>query len=491
MRRWQLSLDLGQEGGPRFLRIARAIELDVKRGRLRPGDELPGTRTLAEELGIHRNTVAAAYAELAASGWISASRGKGTFVAPDPPHEDAARSAAPTVDAPGFPLARSHGRDVEWPRPGRGLLTLTGAADARLLPLDELGRAYGRAARSLRASAGHYANGRGHPRLLTALAGMLATRRGIGLDRDILVTRGSQMGLFLLIEVLFERGDAVAIEDPGYEFCWSAFRRRGVELLPVPVDAEGLRVDALRTLVEKRTIRAVLTTPCFQYPTTVPLSAPRRRALLELAAERRFAIIEDDFMYEYRYEGAPILPLSSEDRGGVVVHIGTLSKVWTPSVRLGYVVAPRRLVDELVSVRRLVDVCGDSVLEVAIAELIEEGELQRHFGRMRKVMRSRRDALAAALREHLGGAVTFREPSGGVLLWVEVDDAIDVDAWADAARARGVLFVTGSRFFAHPSPPPRLMLGFATLDESELREAVRRMALGLADLRGSRARKDR
>ena len=491
MRHWQLSLDVQRGGpGPRFLQIARAIELDVRRGRLRPGDELPGTRTLADELGVHRNTVAAAYAELSAGGWISAQRGKGSFVARDLPDDEVAPRGAPSVLAvPGFPVASSlHAPLAEWPSPRRGVLTLTGAADARLLPLDEMGRAYRRAARSLRASAGYYSDGRGHPRLIVALADMLATRRGIGRERDILVTRGSQMGLFLLIEVLFQRGDAVVVEDPGYEFCWDAFRRRGVELIPVPVDAEGLRVDVLRALAGRRTVRAVLTTPSLQYPTTVALSAARRKALLELAAEHRFAVIEDDFVHEYRYEGPQILPLASEDTGGVVVHVGTLSKVWMPSVRLGYVAAPRRLVDELVAVRQLVDVCGDPVLEVAMAELIEDGELQRHFRRMRKVLRSRRDALATALHAELGGAVRFREPNGGSLLWVEVDDAIDVEAWAEAARARGVGFLTGTRFFARPDPPPRLMLGFATLDGLELREAARRMARGLADLRSSRRR---
>lgn len=486
MRRWQLSLNVAQDGEqPVFRQIARAIEADVRRGRLRPGDELPGTRTLADELGVHRNTVAAAYAELAATGWISASRGKGSFIARDLPDDDVAPGAAPAVLAsPGFPLEPApHGRRDQWPSPRRGVLALTGAADARMLPIDELGRAYRRAARSLRATAGHYADGRGHPRLLAALADMLATLRGIGRDREIIVTRGSQMGLFLLIEVLFKPGDAIAIEDPGYEFGWSAFRRRGVDLVPVPVDAEGLRVDALRELAEKRRLRAVLTTPCLQYPTTVALSPARRRALLDLAAERRFAVIEDDFVHESRYEGPPVLPLASEDTRGVVVHLGTLSKVWMPSVRLGYVAAARSLIDELVSVRQLVDVCGDPVLEVAIAELIEDGALQRHFQRMRGVLRSRRDALAAALREHLGSAVRFREPRGGTLFWVEVDDAIDVDAWAAAARDRGVLFVPGNRFFARPDPPPRLLLVFATLDEKELREAVRRMALGLRDVR--------
>jgi len=492
LRRWQLPLNVGPDGGqPRFRQIARAIEADVRRGRLRPGDELPGTRTLAEELGVHRNTVAAAYAELAATGWISASRGKGTFVARDLPDDElSSRAATPVLASPGFPLEPvPHGRRDEWPSPRRGVLALTGAADARLLPIDELGRAYRRAARSLRATAGHYADGRGHPRLLAALAEMLATRRGIGREREILVTRGSQMGLFLLIEVLFRPGDAVAVEDPGYEFGWSAFRRRGIELLPVPVDAEGLRVDALRALVEKRPVRAVLTTPSPQYPTTVSLSASRRRALLDLAAERRFAVIEDDFAHASRFEGPQPLPLASEDARGVVVYLGTLSKVWMPSVRLGYVVAAPRLIGELVSVRQLVDVCGDPVLEVAMAELLEDGALERHFRRMRAVMRSRRDALMAGLREELGGAVRFREPSGGTQLWVEVDDAIDVDAWAAAALARGVLFVTGNRFFARPDPPPCLMLGFATLDEGELREAVRRMARGLSDLRASRSRR--
>ncbi len=430
--------------------------------------------------------MAAAYEELEAQGWITALRGKGSFVSSELPEATAQPPRALSMHgAPAFPLEAPPARRWQWPSPARGVLSMTGAADARLLPLAELGRAYRRAASTLRETAGHYAIGRGHPRLVAALKDMLATRRSIERDRGLLVTRGSQMGLFLLIEALFEPGDAVAVEDPGYEFCWPAFRRRRVELLPVPVDGEGLRVDVLAQIVARRPVRAVLVTPATQYPTTATLSAARREALLAIAAERRLMVVEDDALHEHRYSGPPQLPLASEDRRGVVVYLGSLSKVWMPSVRLGYVVGPERLIDLLADVRRLVDVCGDPVLEVAMAELIEEGDLQRHVHRVRKVLHARRDALASALQTELKGAVRFRVPDAGAVFWVEVDDAIDAVAWAERGLERGVAFVTGERFFLGPSPGPRLLLSFATLDESELREAVRRMARALRDLRAA------
>jgi GntR family transcriptional regulator/MocR family aminotransferase len=224
----------------------------------------------------------------------------------------------------------------------------------------------------------------------------------------------------------------------------------------------------------------VYLTPHHQYPTMAVLAARRRLALLALARRHRFAIIEDDYDHEYHYEGRPILPLASADRGGCVVYVGTLSKVLAPGLRIGYVVAPRPLVERLAAIRALIDHQGDIAVEAAVAELMEDGELQRHVRRMRRVYHARRDALIDALRDQLGDAVSFDVPPGGMALWIHAPD-LDVDAWAARAKAAGVLFTPGRRVSFHGRATPYARLGYACVTEDEIRRAVgilRRTARG-------------
>jgi GntR family transcriptional regulator/MocR family aminotransferase len=229
----------------------------------------------------------------------------------------------------------------------------------------------------------------------------------------------------------------------------------------------------------KQPVRAVYATPHHQYPTTVSLTAARRLELLRLATEARIAVVEDDYDHEFHYEGRPVLPLASTDRAGCVVYVGSLSKLIAPGLRLGYVVAPAPLVRALAALRTVVDRQGDAPLERALVELLEEGELQRHARRARREYHARRDALAEALREELGGAVDFEVPAGGLALWARVDEAIDVSDWAERAASHGVQITPGHAFALEGRGPAAFRLGFASLTRQELREGVRRMALAL------------
>src|SRR6185436_7204697 len=187
---------------------------------------------------------------------------------------------------------------------------------------------------------------------------------------------------------------------------------------PLPVDEHGLVVDALAELCARERVRAVYVTPHHQYPTTAVLAPGRRIALLELARAQRIAILEDDYDHEFHYEGRPVLPLASADRSGCVVYLGTLSKILAPGLRIGFVVAPPPVVERLSHLRMFADRQGDNLAEYAVAELLEDGEVQRHARRSRKLYQQRRDALASALRKRLGTAVSFQVPSGGSALWV-------------------------------------------------------------------------
>jgi GntR family transcriptional regulator / MocR family aminotransferase len=493
MPSWELAVALDPAADqPIFLQIARAIAGDIRRGRLGKGAALPGSRALARSLKVHRNTVLAAYRELAAEGWIEAEAARGTRVSaalPDPLPRRFAREAAARAEVPsrvGFDLGPAIDRHDAL-APPRGTLMLNGGVpDLRLLPVASLARAYRRALfasarasmqRSMEGATLDYGDPLGHPRLREALASMVSTVRGLAAGREtVMVTRGSQMALDLVARALISPGDVVAIESVGYRPAWEALRMAGGRLVPLPLDADGLRVDALSELAARERVRAVHVTPHHQYPTTAVLAPGRRLELLALARAHRIAIIEDDYDHEFHYEGRPVLPMASADQAGVVVYIGSLSKILAPGLRVGFVVAPEPLLGRLAAIRTFVDRQGDHTVERAVAELIEDGEVQRHARRVRRAYQERRDALVLALEKDLPGVLSFRVPPGGMALWARAAAGVDVDAWAERAAARGVVFAVGRRFAFDGRKKPFVRLGFATSNEEELREAVRRMA---------------
>jgi len=328
-----------------------------------------------------------------------------------------------------------------------------------------------------RAALGYSPEVAGHPRLRGALARLVRDGRGIAASADdIMITRGSQMALDLTTRAIVRPGDVACVEALGYRPSWAALERAGARLVGVPVDAGGIDVDALARICARTSVRLLYVTPHHQYPTTAVLTAGRRVQLLALARKHRFAILEDDYDHEFHYEGRPVLPLASMDSDGVVAYIGTLAKILAPGLRLGFVVAPRPLVERLARERYLVDRQGDHALEIAIAELIEDDELGRHTRKMRRLYLSRRDALADALRQQLGDRVSFHTPTGGMALWADVTPALDVDRWCKRAFDRGVVFQPGSMFCLAPRRLPAARFGYGASTEAEIRLAVRRLA---------------
>ena len=481
---WEPVIEVDRDAAlPPFLQIARSLAADIQRGRLRPGDRLPGSRRLAGSLEVHRNTVLAALAELTAEGWIEAAPGRGTFV------------TRAIVKPSGRPLSRRLGLRTHvqanvpfaLPEPPAafrppnfppGTLNLSnGAPDVRLVPAGAIGRAYRRVLGLRGADLLAYGEPEGHAGLRTALASMLTSARGLpaGPD-DVLITRGSQMALTLAARALLRPGDTVAVEGLGYRPAWEAFRAAGATVVPVAVDCDGIDVDALQRLASRTTLRAVYVTPHHQYPTTVTLKAARRLAILALARARRIAIIEDDYDHEFHYDGRPMLPLASADHAGLVVYIGTLSKVLAPGLRIGYIVAPSSVLRSASAIRSLVDIQGDQATEAAVAALIEDGELQRHVARVRRVYANRREILASSLRRAFGDGVEFTLAPGGMALWVRLRMSVNVDEWARRSVQHGVSWYTGRRYAFDGQSKPFARLSFAWLNERELPEAVRRMA---------------
>ena len=466
---------------PLFVRIARAISRDIARGRLKPGDRLPGTRTLAETLGVHRSTVVAAFAELSSQGWLETRPGGATSVArasPEPKPQRFAPHAVPRQKVPsrtGFELEPSPVPLVPLPLLPKGALALWGGIpDLRLVPVELVARAYRRAARRHGASLlGYSRDLRGHTRLRHALAELVSSARGLAaVADDVLVTRGSQMALDLLARSLVKPGDVVAVEALAYRSAVNVFRRAQAKVVPIAVDAHGIDVDALEALTQRTRVRAVYLTPHHQYPTTVMLSPQRRLKLLELAGRERIALIEDDYDQEFHYDGRPVLPLASNDPHGNVVYVGTLAKILAPGLRLGFVVGPASLIARMTDERALVDRQGDQVLECAVAELLEDGDLQRHVRRVRRLYQARRDAL----EKHLARVLCFSRPAGGLALWADVDPELDLARFQTRCKEAGVYFQIGREFTFDGEDAPFARFGYALLDERELATAVRRMS---------------
>jgi GntR family transcriptional regulator/MocR family aminotransferase len=484
MAKWEFTIDLLRRTDvPLFQQIARAITEDIRRGRLRPGDALPGTRTLARALGVQRLTVVSAFDELVAEGWIVTQRARGTFVSPALPDPRARRFAPLIGKRPGVPervpfdLPQAPAGELPYQLPPGALLFAPNRPDVRLIPHDMIGRAYRRALRRGGAILLSYGRPQGHERLRTAIAAMLSARRGVAATADdVCITRGSQMALALLARALVRPGDVIAVEELGHRPANEVFRMQGAKVIPIPLDEDGLRIEPLERLSQAGRLRAVYVTPHHQFPTTVTLSAARRLRLLDLARTSRFAIIEEDYDHEFHYDGRPVLPLASADRWGVVVYVGTFSKVLAPGLRIGYLVAPRALLTRVIAHRLYIDVQGDRVLEYALAELIDEGEVQRHIRRVRREYAARREVLVEALRRTLGGSMTLAVPAGGIALWVRAADGLDIEAWARSAAAQGAVMATAATFAFDRKPRPYARLGFASLDRSELVEGVRRMA---------------
>ena len=441
---------------------------------------------MADALKVHRNTVLAAYEELESEGWVESTQARGTFISralPEVKPQAFARRIALRDVVPqsaGFELGPEPPKLEENVWPIGTLLMSGGIPDVRLMPVLQLARAYRQALRRNTRSVLSYGDVLGHPRLRAALAGMLTTTRGLApSEEDVLITRGSQMALDLIGRTLIRSGDVIGVESIGYPPAWETFRRYGAKLVPIPVDRDGLDVDTLAKLCEQTKVRAVYVTPHHQYPTMATLTAGRRLALLELARKQRFAIIEDDYDHEFHYEGRPVLPLASVDRAGVVVYVGTLAKILAPGLRIGYVIAPRSLLARLAANRFYVDRQGDHAVEAAVAKLIDDGEVQRHARRARRIYQARRDFLTDALRRAFPQVLYFDAPAGGMAIWAKVDAQVNLDGWAERAAKRGVIFSPARDFTFDGKPRQALRLGFASLDETELADGVKRLRAAL------------
>jgi GntR family transcriptional regulator/MocR family aminotransferase len=360
-----------------------------------------------------------------------------------------------------------------------------GAPDTRHVPVDALARAYRHAVkRGARRNRLGYADPRGSIELRSAVSAMLNVDRGLTTTSDnICLTRGSQMAIFISARILARRGDTVVMEELSYPPAREAFRAAGADVVSVGLDAQGLRVDELEKICRKRRVRAVYVTPHHQFPTTVLLRPDRRLRLFSLATQFGFAIIEDDYDHEFHFSHQPMLPLASADACDQVVYIGSMSKLLSPSLRLGYMAAPKAVIDRAAAEVMMIDRQGDPATEVAVAELIDTGEIHRHTRRVLRIYAQRRTLIAELLTELFGSAIEFNLPDGGLAVWIRFQDSVDVEKLAQLALAEGVQLLPGSAFATVNTAVQGARLGFASLDPTQLRRAMHRLRVAFNKLR--------
>jgi GntR family transcriptional regulator/MocR family aminotransferase len=470
-----LKLVLKPSGLPLFQQIAEAVIEAIRQGRISRGAKLPGTRALATQLDVHRSTVVAAFKELEDQGWLRSSPASGTFVSSATPALKAAKGQR-RAETPGFDFIEV---PVDEHEVGRepGVLHFSGAPDVRVMPIDLMARAYRRALTRRRASPPEPL---GHEPLRTAVASMLRQERGLDVTTEqvMIVPRGT-VAVELVMRALVTAGDTVALEELGHRPLREILERQQVRLAPLAIDEQGLRVDALEALTLSQRVRAVWVTPQCQYPTNVVMSDARRRALLELAQKQRLAVVESDYLHDFHYGDENHLPLVTDDHTSQVIYLGSLARVLAPDVQLGYVVAAPAFLRVLAQLRQRADRHDEFATQLAVAELMEDGEYQRALRRSRQVYLRRRDLLAQALRQRLGDVLTFDLPGSGTALWTRVTPRIDVEHWAVRARERKVQFRTALHFAHDRNSRPFIRLGFTQLDEKELVTAVDRLAQAL------------
>jgi GntR family transcriptional regulator / MocR family aminotransferase len=471
----QFAIPLSKKGGPRFRQIYSRLREAIISGNLPGGQKLPSTRDLAEQVGVSRTVVLLAYEQLLAEGFAVARRGSGTYVSRDV----SVRSAGSPRGSVKLRISE-FGRSAQdaWsviqypPRPQKPLPYdfAYGRSDLASFPFEMWRRTLLRCARRAPVAGLDYGPAGGHPALRAAIAAHVQRSRAVVCDASqVIVVNGSQQALDLIARVLITPGDCVAIEDPCYQGTREILRASGARLLPARLDREGLDPERIPPKT-----RITFVTPSHQFPTGAILPLNRRLGLLEWAKQKEAVIVEDDYDGEFRY-GQSLESLQGLDRDGRVIYIGTFSRTVFSSLRIGYLIAPKRMIETFMAAKWLCDRHTATLEQETLAEFIVSGMYERYLRRVRRKNTSRRQALLESIDHHLGGRVEVTGDGAGahVVLWPTVP--LEEKAIIAGAARLGVRIYGLSGYFLRKPARPGFMLGYARLQESEIREGIRRL----------------
>ncbi len=480
------AIPLNERDGPLYRRVYLGLRQAILDGRLAPGSKLPASRTLARQMGLARNTVTTAYEQLAAEGYIEARVGAGSFVGqslPDPvPGADGGEGPPVSprrtlkLSARGAALLRLGGarRHATGGRP-----FASGQPDLDAFPFALWSRLLARVWRHPGPGLVHNDDPAGYAPLRDAIAAFLRSSRALDCEADqVVVVSGAQQALDLIFRVILDPGDRVWVEDPGFPGVDGALVAAGGEMVPVPIDGDGLEVT--RGAERAPDARAVLCTPSRNHPLGITMNPRRRLDLLRWAAANDAWIVEDDYDSEFRYDGRPLTSLQGLDRAGRVIYVGSFSRILFAGARLGYLVAPRDLIPVLLAARRYMDGHPTLVTQAALAAFFEEGHFSSHLRRMRSLYRGRRDCMLEALARELPDAAVISAVESGTHLivappWDGAADGADVALSARLAEG-GLTCPPLSRYFRVPPGRAGLILGFAGHGEERIRSAMARLA---------------
>ncbi|MGO1788520.1 MAG: PLP-dependent aminotransferase family protein [Sphingobacterium sp.] len=458
---------------PLYLQIANQLIRAIASGRLPAGVKLLGTRQLSTLLQVHRNTITAVYDELYAQGWVDIRPNQGTFVTLELPHLPITDQRFQYPDRVAFSYQKTALLDSPFERVLGILQFNDGAPDIRLTQIDDLSRYYSSnmKRKSNRSKMGYF-NHEGSEYFKQQMVNYIGATRGLPIDTgNLLITRSIEMSLYIISEVLLSSSDCVVVGEIGYFAANMIFQKSGSRIQTVPVDEEGLNVNALEDICRKQAVRLVYVTPHHHYPTTVSMSAQRRIKLLQLAKQYGFAIVEDDYDYDFQYDKHPLLPIASNDQHGSVIYVGSFGKSLAPGFRTGFVVAPSDLMQEMRKHLGIIDRQGDVLMEQVLGEMIEEGAIHRHLKKSLKVYKERRDLMTQLLESKLGENIEFQTPSGGLAIWVQWRRPINLLGLAQRSAKRN-LFIPRTLLYQNRSLQG-MRIGFGHLNPREMESAIK------------------
>lgn len=467
-----------QAATPIFMQIATQLSNAIQRNYIAIGTKLPGTRSMSDLLQVNRNTVVAAYDELYQQGWIETRPNKGTFVAEkqtDKPRKLASQRMAYEHKYPqkaGFTFAQNNIIDNPYEHRFCTYAFNDGTPDSRLTHINQLSAFYSAnlKRKSNKRKLGYQATD-GNDYFKTQLANYLNISRNLQLTKDnVLVTRSTEMGIYIASQVLLQPGDHIIVADLSYFSSNMTFQKVGAKIHTVPTDHDGIDVEQVAELCKQKKIRLLYITPHHHYPTTVTLSAQRRVQLLQLAHKYGFIILEDDYDYDFHYDKNTVLPLASADTNGMVIYIGAFGKSLAPGFRTGFVLAPKDVLHEMNKYLRIIDNQADLVMEQVLGELIEEGEIERYMKKSLKVYKERQRQFMQHLNHSFGEAITVDKPSGGLALWVQWNEPINLMQLKKKCEQKD-LFIPKTLLYQNKNLTA-MRLGFGHLNQDEMEQAL-------------------
>jgi 2-aminoadipate transaminase len=475
----------------------------IRSGRIASGEQLPSVRTLARELEVSLITVVQAYQVLAADGLVQAAVGRGTFaVNPQGPQGAAAASGVSreTFQADdGTEWQLSVPVHLRAPRATAMEAMLRSAVkspvisvaggipDPTLFPVRSLGRLWHRALAIEDPKFLQYGAPQGDPNLRAWIAGLSAASGVAARPEDVVVTSGSQQAIDLIARTLAAPGDIVLVESPTFLTALDIFEGRGLKLIGVPVDDDGMRVDAAAALVERYRPRLIYTIPTAHNPTGVAMSDDRRRRLAALARQHNIVILEDDICSEFSYDGDAPGAVKAYDTGGHVLFVRSFSKTVIPGLRVGCIVAQGPLVARLIEAKLVMDRFTSPLIQRTLWRYLSSRQYPRDLRFARDTYRRRRDTVLRMLEASMPPGVTWTRPSAGFNLWLTLPPEISAREAFGEALKEGVACGLGDLFLPHTPPPSGLRISFADKSEEVLAEAVRRLAIAVRRILSSRS----